>query len=334
VRDSITKHPADVFPCRLFTAGERYLLEWILPETVDAAAEFRFVHELRKRKKIAQIGGRSFTPLSSPGEIISGSRALAPSLFIYHATRCGSTLMGRMLGANVENRVFNEPRAVTELLMSIRSIDDPSIRMNHLKNVIGAFGLGAPSRQKNPVFKFASLCNFSFDDIHGAFPITPSVFIYRDPVEIMAGLVSEPPKWLYDIHYEELADILPWSKEKASMPGLEHRCCLYLERQFQWALARADGFTRLVNYTDLPEAAFEIAGIFLNSEIHDECARVLPWNVKKPHKPFVPDSQKKQNMASPLVRELAQTRLYPLYRKLEAKRVERLSAVKALVQRS
>jgi len=324
----MTKKSTDAFPRKLFTVGDRYLLEWIMPEAVDGAPELPFIQALREKNQISQVGGRSFIPLSSLAEALAAPEAMSPKLFIYHATRCGSTLLGRMLRSNDENRVFNEPSAVTRLLMSIKSIDDQTIDLIHLRNMIGAFGLGAPPWQKNLVFKFASLCNFYFGDIHGAFPNTPSVFIYRDPVEIMVGLVTEPAMWLYDIHYEKLAKVLPWSQQEAATLDLEHLSCLYLERQFQWALDRAEAFDRLVNYTELPEAAFEIADSFLESNIREQCSEVLPWNAKKPDKPFVPDSSKKQGLASALVRELAETRLYPLYRELETIRVKKLTSFK------
>jgi len=324
----MTEKAADTSPRKLFTVGDRYLLEWILPEPGNGAIEPQFIKVLREKQQISHIGGHSFIPLSSLGEALAAPGVLNPKLFIYHATRCGSTLLGRMLRSKDENRVFNEPSAVTRLLMSIKSIDDQTIRMIHLRNMIGAFGLGAPPWQKNLVFKFASLCNFFFDDIHEAFPNTPSVFIYRDPVEIMVGLVTEPAQWLYDIHFDKLRTVLPWSKNEAATLKLEDLSCLYLERQFQWALDRADAFDRLVNYTELPEAAFEIADSFLESNIREQCSEVLPWNAKKPGKPFIPDSSKKQGLASVLVRELAETRLYPLYRELEAIRVEKIASFK------
>jgi hypothetical protein len=324
----MTKKSTDAFPRKLFTVGDRYLLEWILPEPGNGVTEPQFIKVLREKKQISHIGGHSFIPLSSLGEALAAPGVLNPKLFIYHATRCGSTLLGQMLRSKAENRVFNEPRAVTELLMDIRSINDQNSQKMNLRNMIGAFGLGAPPWQKNLVFKFASLCNFYFDDIHEAFPNTPSVFIYRDPVEIMVGLVTGPAQWLYDIHFDKLRNVLPWSKNEAAALDFEHLSCLYLERQFQWALDRADAFDRLVNYTELPEAAFEIANIILESDIREACEEILPWNSKRPGKPFVPDSQKKQGMASAQIRELAETRLYPLYRELEAIRVEKLTSSK------
>ncbi|MBF0545525.1 MAG: hypothetical protein HQM08_13875 [Candidatus Riflebacteria bacterium] len=320
----------DAIPFRLFTVGDHFLIEWILPETQNDQPQLPFIQSLKEKNQVSHIGGRSFIPLSSLGEVISTLGSLKPSLFIYHATRCGSTLMGRMLKSGTENRVFNEPSAVTELFMNFRSIDDTIIKKTHLSNMIGAFGLGAPTCQKNLVFKFASLCNIFFDEIRAVFPDTPSVFMYRDPVEIMVSLVTEPSMWLDNVHSEKFVTFLPWSKKEAATLDIEHLACLYLEQQFQWAIGQAEVFSRLVNYTELPEAGFEIAEKFLHAGIREKCSDVLLWNAKKPDKPFVPDSQKKQGMASPQILELAETRLYPLYRGLEAKRMEKLSSFKSL----
>jgi hypothetical protein len=298
---------------------------------VDGTAEPPFIKTLLEKNLLFRIGKRSFSPLSFFEEPIAASDTLAPALFIYHATRCGSTLLGRLLGSHPENRIFNEPSAVSQLLMG-DTFADHGRRISYLRTMVSAFGIGAPSGQKNLVFKFASLCNLFVADINEAFPGTPSVFIYRDPIEIMVGLVTEPALWLYDIHYEKVGNVLPWSKEEAATLSLEQLACRYLELQFRWALDNADNFARLINYTEMPEVAFEIAESLLGTNIRERAAELLLWNVKKPTQQFVPDSHIKQERASGLIRELVATHLYPVYHALEAKRQERLFSIRLPIQ--
>lgn len=313
------KETAGAYPCRLVVVGDIFLLEWFLV----GISEPSFIGELREKKQLLHVGGRTFTTLSALENVLSTRGVLKPALFIYHTTRSGSTLLARMLGIHDENLVFNEPSSVIKLLINCQFRDDHSMINARIRNLIGAFGLGARMTQRNLVFKFNSLCSFYSDNVRNAFPETPSVFIYRDPVEIMVGLVTEPAGWLYDDD-EIFTRFLPVSKEEAAKCSIEQLSCMYLEQQFQWALARAGNFARFVNYSELPEAAFEIAEDFLQNRIREKSASILPWNAKQPYRPFVPDSRKKRDMASTLIRDLAETRLYPLYRKLEAIRSAKL----------
>lgn len=51
--------------------------------------------------------------------------SLAPRGFVFHGSRCGSTLLSQMLAALPENRVISEPPALDEIL---RLLDIPDIR--------------------------------------------------------------------------------------------------------------------------------------------------------------------------------------------------------------
>lgn len=312
------------FPVRLHAVGSGFLLEWALTETGDSAPDIPFVNALRKRKEIVEFGERTFTPLLPLNRIIAKCRALVPTLFIFHATRCGSTLLARMLESQAVNRVFIEPRAVTSLLFSTRRSQNQESRATHLRALIGAYGLGAPSGQRNLVFKFASLCNYHLDTIGEAFPDTARVFLYRDPIEIVAALVREPANYLGEDRAEILNDCLPCPRAELKSLDLEHLACLYLEQTFTCALERASSFSRLINYTELPQAGHELARTFLDCDIEASSAPLLGVHSKKHGVPFIADSGQKQGLASPLVRELAECRLYPLYRRLEAWRKEKL----------
>ncbi|MBF0507631.1 MAG: hypothetical protein HQK57_01735 [Deltaproteobacteria bacterium] len=313
------------FPIRLFSVGERFLIEWGLPETGDALTDTPFMKELREKNAVAQIGGRSFTPLLALAEFGAKFKALAPALFIFHATRCGSTLLARMIESHGANRVFIEPRSVITLLLNLPSSRELELKSDLIRSLIGAYGLGAPSGQKKLVFKFASACNFHIEALKAAFPDTPCVFLYRDPVEILVSLVTEPATWLYENGAEILSHILPHLKKELKNLSIEQLACRYLERIFRHMLEQADGSLKLINYTELPQAGIDLARDFLSCDIQEECRDILGRHSKKPGELFVPDTDRKRRLASPMVLELAENYLIPLYRALEKKRIAALT---------
>ena len=59
---------------------------------------------------------RPQTPLEQLGEIAASQPALAPTGFIFHMSRCGSTLLSQMLAASPANVVLSEAGPIDDIL--------------------------------------------------------------------------------------------------------------------------------------------------------------------------------------------------------------------------
>src|SRR5580693_7844529 len=59
---------------------------------------------------------RHQTPLEQLGDIVGTQSSLRPTGFVFHMSRCGSTLISQMLAATPENIVLSEPDPVDAIL--------------------------------------------------------------------------------------------------------------------------------------------------------------------------------------------------------------------------
>jgi len=184
----------------------------------------------------------------------TGIDALAPRALIFHASRCGSTLLANVLGASERIAVMSEPQLLGPLLRKLcddkldRPIDKPaSLRV--LRNAVCALGRRRNAVQRYTVLKFNSWNVLQAQALQAAFPGVPSLFLYREPMEIMVSLLRRPPGWL------ERRDS-PIVTALAG-PGLDTLlpvayCARVLRGLMQAGLGLTDAY--LLNYTDLGSA--------------------------------------------------------------------------------
>jgi hypothetical protein len=119
---------------------------------------------------------------------------LHPTGFIFHASRCGSTLLAKVLARSQEHMVFGE--------------GGPH---NQIWPVIGAEGHSAPllfrnlllhtGRRRLPsyrahIVKFTSFNVLKFDCIRATFPAVPALFLFRQPAEILASYRRITTGWM------------------------------------------------------------------------------------------------------------------------------------------
>jgi len=150
-----------------------------------------------------------------------------------------------------------------------------------------------------------------------AFPETPWIFLYRDPLEIMASQFRMRG-------FQTVRGGIGQSVFGITEDGLseEAYCACVLERTCAPILAapdRARGL--LINYTELPDAV-EAAilphfGIALDASARPALAAAAGRDAKAPRTSFAPDSAQKQREASEPVRAAVARYLAEPYRRLE-----------------
>jgi len=100
--------------------------------------------------------------------------------FIVHMSRCGSTLVSRMLAAVPEHLMLSEPPPVDAVL---RGDGD---RVSRLRSIVAA--LGQPRGRAQRLFvKFDAWSTLELAVVRRAFPDVPWIFVFRDPVDVLAS---------------------------------------------------------------------------------------------------------------------------------------------------
>ena len=246
-----------------------------------------------------------------------------PAGFIFHSSRCGSTLLANACRALNDSIVLSEPNAIDKLVARlITDAGDPvreSLYSVFLRAAVNALAQHQPASR---VFIKFSCCSISqLERIKRIWPRVPWVFLYRDPVETIVSNVSNPPAWLLDEDHRILAHITGTAPEEVAEMSLEERCARSIGSFFSTAHTLANDTRLLLNYNQLSLPAISSILDFFNVRpSREELERIASGTriySKHATRDFVPDSDAKQKLASDLVREMAARWAIEPYRLLE-----------------
>ena len=232
----------------------------------------------------------------------------SPCGMVFHASRCGSTLIAQALAALPGRTVIGEAQPINASL--------------HVRNQRGERGrMGAAI--------LAAMCQWRPDDdvfikqtsvnvIRGArhiadFPGANWVFVYREPVEIMVSLADSEAGWTRARHDPEGAARLLRVEEDLSAIEVEDYFALGIERMFRAALEFGPDKGLFIDYADLDREGVVAAVEHLGGEAVTEDGRALIEASMRVYskdrtrtRAHVDDSGAKQAAATPAMRRAAE----------------------------
>ena len=271
---------------------------------------------------------RHQTPLEELGVLVDSQPGVRPTGFIFHMSRCGSTLISQMLAAVPENIVISEPDPVDTVLRA--HFRHPGIteahRVQWLQWLVGVLAWRRHPAERNLFIKFDCWHALFLPLIQRAFPGVPWVFLYREPVEVMASHLGHRGAQMIPTVLDPAS--LGWDYETVSRMVLDEYGARVLAKICEAALAQTQlGNGRLVNYRQLPSSIWPALLDYWNVHFsEDQNVRMLnaaQMNAKNPVLPFEPDSHIKRESVTTEVRELTRTWLDPVYQQLETQRLAR-----------
>ena len=257
---------------------------------------------------------RRETPLDALDEIEPG---LDPSGFVFHVSRCGSTLVSGMLAAVPQHLVLSEPLPFDHILRADASEDD---KVRWLRSIVSALGRRRRGDERAYVLKLDAWSTCDLGTVRRAFPEVPWVFLFRDPVEVLASHFRQrgahmvpgalDPR-LFGLDFDVIAQMPP-----------EEYCARVLAAICRSALEHRDERALFVDYRELPSAVFDrildTFGLECDDVERAEMAKVAGFDAKNPHLLFSDDREAKEREASPALREAADRWVRPLYEELLA----------------
>ena len=268
---------------------------------------------------------RHQTSLENLGEIAASQPSLSPTGFIFHMSRCGSTLISQMLAASTENIVLSEPDPVDAVLRA--HFRDPNIteaqRVQWLRWLVGALAWRRHPAEKNLFIKFDCWHALFQPLIQSAFPEVPWIFVYREPLEVMASHRGHRGAQMIPSVLEP--SLFGWDLEMVGRMTLDEYGARVLAAICEAALTQAkSGTGKLVNYQQLPDAIWpELLKYWRVEFSADEARQMLSaskLNAKNPVLPFESDSETKRNSAAPELRAITERWLVGVYQQLERRR--------------
>lgn len=261
-------------------------------------------------------------------------KILQPKGFVFHESRCGSTLVANSLAAFApeRNRVYTESSPPVSVLVACSTSGqcNDEIQADLFRDVLYLMGRTDDLKEENLFFKFQSVTSLHIDVARLSFPDVPWMFVYRDPVQVMMSHLVPVSNAVCLKHKrrplkETQALVQRIVHKRADHLSSEEFCAAHLASLCESALheASASGTGRMVNYDTLPDILMDdiIPNYFLPAgstfgEREKENIRRVSGVYSKGHgktKEWVEDSDKKEQTATDQIRQAASIFLQSSY---------------------
>lgn len=241
---------------------------------------------------------------------------LPPAGFVFHMSRCGSTLVAQMLAAATEHAVLSEPGPLAAVL---RAAVDDERGVRWLRAMVGALGQRRDDRQRRLYVKFDAWSTLHLELILRAFPGVPWIFLFRDPVEVLAS---------HAVHAgaHVIPEAMPseWFGLTPDLPRLEYAARVLAAICEAALVHRDDPLGRFVDHQDLPGVVLsDLIPAWapgLDVDAWGRIAAAARLDAKNPVLAFEDDRAHKQAAAGADIREAAGRWLAPAYARLREAR--------------
>jgi hypothetical protein len=310
-------------PSQIVMAEGRPVVDWVRIGHDRLTDAF---YETSVRWALAQPFNNLFrfrTPLEALAEWTAALPCMAPAGFIFHMSRCGSTLASQMLAQSPANIVVSEAAPIDGAAQLARANPDYAGAAGEalLRDMVTVFGQVRDPAAKRLFVKLDCWHALMLPLFRRAFPQTPWVFLYREPLEVMVSQIRQRGSQM-------VPDFVPPSFYGIDLPtGVpdEDYCARVLAAICEAALdEHALGGGLIVNYRDLPDAVFTKIlphfGVTPTAEEQALMAQAVRFDAKAPGMEFTSDSAAKRAEASPAIAQICERRLGEIYRRLEAAR--------------
>jgi hypothetical protein len=276
---------------------------------------------------------RPDTPIETLEALAHESPGIAPTAFVFHASRCGSTLLARMLMSLATHVVVSEPTLLEPILHP--PANAPALsrerRVALLRALLSALGQPRAGGETRFVVKFDAWNILDLPLVREAFPSVPWIFVYREPIEIAVSQWRAPGMHVVPGMLGPVAALVP-PDATHRMPREEY-IARVIGRILEAGAAHCAGSGGIpIRYDELPDAVLATlaATLGVDSGTVDRAAiaEIVAQDAKTPQLPFTPDTARKRSEASPALRDAVQRHADAPYRALEALRAGRRSAAR------
>jgi hypothetical protein len=237
-------------------------------------------------------------------DLVRPTRETAPVGIVFHVARCGSTLVSQSLKRLDGLVVYAEPQPVNEILA-------PPHRWLRADMVAALRALGAAfasHAQGRYALKLSSWNTLYCDIVAEAFPDTPWVLSFRDPVEVGVSLLASPPGWFHGTAEAARGLSVRVDPERAGKSPEEFVARVY--GAFCAAAAELDATRgRLVPYESLPAGVWDIVAPHFSLSVNASQRQRIADGARRHAKAaigasaeFRSDAASKQSAASPELR--------------------------------
>ena len=316
------------FPVDAVIRDGKPQIEWL--KIPDATFREPFFHQTveRAREKNPSL----FTDLEVLLKVATTIPALSPSGFIFHTSRCGSTLVANACRALDSTRVIAEAPVVDKLISRLFTDAEPgstkdAIYRSLVRAAVQLLAQDQVVEGRRSFVKFACTSILQISSLRRIWPDVPCVILFRDPIEVTVSNLRNRPEWMSaDSNPSVSAAIVGVQVNQLDRMTDEEFCARALGRYYAAAENFAgDRRTMLIDYTQLSvETLMKILrgfGVVPSVDETTAIERSLLSHSKDPGRAFRPDSADKKAAASSNVIEAVERWSMPSYRRLLSNKI-------------
>lgn len=305
----------------------RPAIEWLNMSGVILSEPFFDQTVARVRKETA-ASPPLITDLDELIRLEKVSDSLQPSGFIFHSSRCGSTLVANACRTLKHSLTVAEASVLDKLISRFFTDTDETGTKELLYSVfvrgaVSALGQRRFGTERHYFIKFAPTSILQFARIRRIWPGVPALFLYRDPVEVMVSNLQNIPDWMtIESNPKTSAAVLGVSQSDLISMSPEELCARALGRFYSAAAAEIDQNTLLCNHNELsPNKLLSLIRFFrvpVSAEEAEAIIQQAGFYSKDPLRQtaFRDDGHSKRANAAIYVKEVAERWAMPAYRQL------------------
>ncbi|MEI2737919.1 MAG: hypothetical protein V9F01_03950 [Chitinophagaceae bacterium] len=251
-------------------------------------------------------------------------QSVTPSAFIFHISRCGSTLLSQLLALDEQHIVLSEVPFFDQLLRMQYQIPDTSLTSinEYLKSAISFYGQKRNGIEKHLFIKADSWHIFFYERLRQLYPTVPFILLYRSPDEVLQS--QQKRRGMQAVPGVVEFELMGIQEGEDNIINLD----LYFSKVMEKILvkftevAEKDPLSLLVNYDEGMIPIIKRIAVFSGIELTDELTNKMEirnqYHGKYPEQVF--SAEEKMKVMPPFLSESMR-----LYTQLEKKRKENLS---------
>ena len=278
---------ANWIPYRLsFDEGRPYC-EWLYTGDEDFTEPF-FDETISRCRQFNNHSRKSISSIDILPHWSNEIKSVPPAAFIFHVSRCGSTLASQLLALDRTNIVLSEVPFFDALLRSEKNIPP------QLLQAAIAFYAPVKNDRKRLFIKTDSWHIFFYKQLRELYPQTPFILLYRRPDEVIRS--QQKQRGMHAIPGLIEPALLGFDEKEVQRMNLDEYIGRVLESYFEAFLniLEKDALSVAVNYSEGPLAMIEkiarISGTPISSgEMENIKTRVL-YHAKYPERVFAEEA--------------------------------------------
>ncbi|HYE55260.1 MAG TPA: sulfotransferase [Chitinophagaceae bacterium] len=303
------------YPYKLLRDDQQLLCRWLNAGDKRFSEPF-FDDTITKIKGLTNYRIHSVSNIELLADWAEALKSIAPSVFIFHVSRCGSTLVAQLFDTDPANIVLAEVPFLDDILrMPYREQQTQTSCEALFKAAVQFYGQQRTGQEKQLIIKTDSWHICFYQTIRKLYPQVPFVLLYRHPAEVMRS--HQTKRGMQAVPGIVEPEVFGFKKEPVT--DLDGYLARVLERYFELfkETASNDELSLLVNYNEgmlnIVEKIAAFSGIDIPAEVRDKMKVRAGYNAKYPDEVFNED---KSSEATPAYL----SRCMQLYAELEAAR--------------